>query len=197
MIMNTTGKSKELAKEIAALELDLKRKQAKLTLLRKKLPSVESNDYIFHDIDANEVRLSELFGESNELIVVHNMGKSCTNCTLWADEYNGVISHIESRAPFIVVSPDEPPLMKEFANSRNWKFRIFSSKLNSFKRDMGFENAKGIPVPGVSVFTKDKKGKIFHYSKTMFGPGDNFCSVWHYFDLLPGGIKKWSPKLKY
>jgi len=195
--MNPPGKSKELLKEISSLELDVRRKQAKLAGLRKKLPSTESNDYIFHDKEGQEVRLSDLFGKSDELMVVHNMGKSCTGCTLWADEYNGVISHLESRVPFVVVSPDEPPVMKEFSEKRNWKFQILSSKLNSFKRDMGFENAKGNPVPGVSVFTKDKKGKIFHYSSAMFGPGDSFCAVWHYFDLLPGGRKKWNPKFSY
>jgi len=32
------------------------------------------------------VRLSELFAGKADLIVIHNMGTTCPNCTLWADD---------------------------------------------------------------------------------------------------------------
>jgi predicted dithiol-disulfide oxidoreductase (DUF899 family) len=44
----------------------------------------EVPDYVFRN-SAGSVRLSELFGEKPDLIVIHNMGTSCPNCTLWAD----------------------------------------------------------------------------------------------------------------
>jgi predicted dithiol-disulfide oxidoreductase (DUF899 family) len=31
------------------------------------------------------VRLSELFAGKADLILIHNMGTTCPNCTLWAD----------------------------------------------------------------------------------------------------------------
>lgn len=28
-------------------------------------------------------------------------------------------------------------------------------------------------------------------------PGDDFCTLWHFFDLLPGGAAGWTPKFSY
>ena len=52
-------------------------------------------------------------------------------------------------------------------------------------------------MPGVSVFRKETDGTIYRVSRAEFGPGDNFCAVWHFFDLLPEGIDGWEPKLSY
>ncbi len=54
------------------------------------------------------IRLSALFGDKNTLFVIHNMGAGCSYCTLWADGFNGVLPHLESRAAFVVSSPDAP-----------------------------------------------------------------------------------------
>jgi len=48
----------------------------------------------------------------------------------------------------------------------------------------------------VSVFKK-QGGKIVRVADTSFGPGDDFCSIWHFFDLLPEGAADWQPKYKY
>jgi len=182
--------------EILKLELEIEEKRKKINELRKNIQSIPVNDYQFTQADGTSIMLSELFGNSNELILVHNMGKSCPYCTLWADEYNGISHHINSRVPMVVVSPDDFKTMGEFASGRDWNFRIISSKGNSFKKDVGFENDKGLVMPGVSVFTKEK-GNIFHYSAAYFGPGDQFCGVWHFFDLLPDGPGKWAPRFNY
>ena len=47
------------------------------------------------------------------------------------------------------------------------------------------------------MFRKEADGKIYRASRAEFGPGDNFCAVWHFFDLLPEGIDGWQPKLNY
>jgi len=51
-------------------------------------------------------------------------------------------------------------------------------------------------MPGVSVFEKDADS-IVRVASTMFGPGDDFCAVWHLFDLLPNGANEWQPKPDY
>jgi predicted dithiol-disulfide oxidoreductase (DUF899 family) len=186
-----------LEKEIIAMELDLQERQKKLTELRRTLPPAEVKDYIFNDKQGKEIKLSEMFGDKKELMLVHNMGKSCVYCTLWADEINGVHQHLENRVPFVLISPNEPAVMKEFAEGRGWKFRIYSSSGNTFKKDVGFETEDKHVLPGVSVFTKDDAGKIWHVNKSAFGPGDLFCGVWHFFDLLPGGAGKWNPRYSY
>ena len=40
-------------------------------------------------------------------------------------------------------------------------------------------------VEGDIVVKIIEDGKITRVSKTFFGPGDNFCGVWHFFDMLP------------
>lgn len=41
-------------------------------------------DYTFQTLNG-PVRLKDLFGDKNDLIVIHNMGASCRYCTLRAD----------------------------------------------------------------------------------------------------------------
>jgi len=187
----------EIEKEIAEAEKNLMAEKRKLTELRKKLPKTEVKDYTFKDKEGKEIKLSEMFGDKKELMLVHNMGKSCPYCTLWADEYNGVVHHLENRVPFVIISPNEPSVMKEFADGRNWKFKIYSSNGNTFKKDVGYERDNGDVLPGVSVFTKDDTGKIYHINNARFGPGDDFCGLWSYLDLLSDGAGKWSPKYSY
>jgi predicted dithiol-disulfide oxidoreductase (DUF899 family) len=51
-------------------------------------------------------------------------------------------------------------------------------------------------LPGMSVFKRDS-GKIVRVSDVMWSPGDDFCTLWHFFDLLPEGSAGWRPKLSY
>jgi predicted dithiol-disulfide oxidoreductase (DUF899 family) len=183
--------------EIEKLEKEIVEKKNQLTALRHTRQAEPISDYTFTDVNGKPISLSEMFGDKKELLFVHNMGKSCPYCTLWADEYNGVVNHLNNRVPFVVISPDEYSTMKEFSQSRNWKFNIYSSKGNTSKKDLGFENEKGMVMPGVSVITKDENGKLFHVNHASFGPGDDFCGLWHFFDLLPDGANKWSPKYSY
>ena len=60
--------------------------------MRETLAAVEPQevqDYEFTNTEG-KVRLSELFGQHEDLILIHNMGVSCSYCTLWADGYNGI-----------------------------------------------------------------------------------------------------------
>jgi hypothetical protein len=52
-------------------------------------------------------------------------------------------------------------------------------------------------MPGVSVFRKTDDGKITRVSKAKFGPGDNYCSIWDFFDLLPEGAANFQAKFSY
>lgn len=169
--------------------------------LREKMRSVQQDvepepvkDYEFAAAGGKR-RLSELFGDKTHLFVIHNMGAGCRYCTLWADGFNGVLPHLQSRAAFVIASPDDPANQQKFKASRNWRFEMVSSAEGSFAADMGYREG-GNWHPGVSVFEK-RDGKIYRVSDTGFGPGDEFCSVWHFLDLLPGGAGDWEPKYKY
>lgn len=184
-------------KEIDKALEEIAKNRAKIRELRKNLPREEVGDYQFTDKNGNAVSLSSFFGDKNDLIVVHNMGKGCPYCTLWADGFNGEYLHLEDRAGFAVVSPDNFEVMKEFAEGRNWKFNILSNAGGSFTKDMGYEDDKGSPHPGMSTFHRDTDGKIYRISHAPFGPGDDFCAVWYMFDMLQDGANGWQPKYKY
>lgn len=161
--------------------------------MRDTLAAVEPQAVSDYELKSTEgpVRLSELFGAHQDLIVIHNMGTSCSYCTLWADGYNGIHQHVITRAGFVVSSPDPPPVQKSFAESRGWRFPMVSHAGTSFAADMGYVSAKGGWLPGVSVF-KREGDSILRVSDTQFRPGDDFCTLWHFFDLLPGGAGDWS-----
>lgn len=152
-------------------------------------------DYEFRTASQRSVRLSELFGAQEYLFVIHNMGAGCPYCTLWADGFNGVLEHLQSRAAFVVSSPDPPDRQQAFASSRGWKFRMVSHAGTTFAQDMGF-GREGNWMPGVSVFRR-RGAQIVRVSDTAFSPGDDFCNVWHFFDLLPDGPAGWDPKYHY
>lgn len=152
-------------------------------------------DYIFTDL-RGPLRLSELFRGKQDLFVIHNMGTTCPYCTLWADGYNGVYEHLADRAAFVVSSPDVPEIQQRFARSRAWKFAMVSHAGTSFAQDMGYRASKGGWLPGVSVF-QQKAGRIFRVADSGFEPGDDFCALWHFFELLPQGAMEWQPRLDY
>ena len=174
--------------------METKKELIKLRSLNKNL---KVKDYQFINQDGNKIKLSELFDDKNEIIISFNMGKKCPYCTLWADSYNGIIHHLENRSPFFVISPDSPEVQKEFSNSRDWNFKMLSYQNMDFYKELGFFDGKDGSWPGASALIKNKDGKIYQYSKTFYGPGDNFCSMWDFNDLLPISKKMWEPKYKY
>jgi predicted dithiol-disulfide oxidoreductase (DUF899 family) len=160
--------------------------------MRNTLATVEPQpvkDYAFATSEGS-VRLSELFGDHEDLILIHNMGASCPACTLWADGYNGIHQYVVRRAGFAVSSPDRPAVQKRFAEARGWRFPMVSHADSSFAADMGYVSTNGGWLPGVSVFRRNGEG-IVRVSDTGFSPGDDYCTLWHFFDLLPGGIGDW------
>jgi predicted dithiol-disulfide oxidoreductase (DUF899 family) len=151
--------------------------------LRRKAHGGPVADYELSGWDG-PVSLSELFGDRDQLILIHNMGFTCPYCTMWADGFNGLLPHIEERAAFTLASPDAVEQQKKGAAKRRWQFRMVSTRGSSFSKDLGFED-EGSPTPGVSTFVRGPDGTIRRYAAASFGPGDRFCSVWSFVDLLP------------
>lgn len=154
-------------------------------------------DWELHTTDARPVRLSELFGGNDDLLVVHNMGRGCAWCTLWADGFNGQADHLADRAAFVVCSDDDPATARAFASSRGWRFRVVSGAGSGFAKAMGYKDDEGHPHPGVSAFHRQPDGSIVRTGTSPLGPGDDFCPVWPMFDLLKGGANGWEPKYTY
>ena len=176
---DVNGRLADYRRQIASIREKMRETQAAVE------PEAVRN-YEFSTVNGT-VRLSDLFGDREDLILIHNMGVSCSYCTLWADGYNGIHQHVITRAAFAASSPDRPSVQQKFAESRGWKFPMVSHTGSSFAADMGYVSEKGGWTPGVSVFRREA-GAITRVSNTGFSPGDDFCTLWHFFDLLPGGI---------
>jgi predicted dithiol-disulfide oxidoreductase (DUF899 family) len=184
----TAEKIREYRRQIGDL-------RGKMRAAQATIEPDEVKDYEFRRADGGAVKLSELFGDKDTLFVVHNMGASCPYCTLWADGFNGVFEHLRSRAAFVLASPDGPEQQRTFAQGRGWRFPMVSCRGTTFPQDMGYWRDDQ-PMPGVSVF-KRVGGRIVRVSDTSFSPGDDFCSVWHFFDLIPEGAAGWQPRYSY
>ncbi|MBI4617323.1 MAG: DUF899 family protein [Planctomycetes bacterium] len=183
--------------EIVDVQEEIFALKEKLSGLRRKVRPSRVEDYALRDHDGKPLSLAAAFGKKKDLLVVHNMGKKCPYCTLWADEMNGVLAHIQNRTAFLVTSPDDPKTQRAFRKSRGWKFRMASVAGTAFARDMGFEPRSGVYWPGVTSFRKAGGNKIERVTSAFFGPGDDFCAVWSYFDLLDGGAGGWQPRFRY
>jgi predicted dithiol-disulfide oxidoreductase (DUF899 family) len=161
---------------------DLRRE---MRALRSAAEPEEVQDYEFATLQG-PIRLSGLFGGKRDLIVIHNMGVSCPYCTLWADGYNGIYGHLAERATFVISSPDPPHVQRAFAEQRGWRFPM-ATWLPLRERWL---------VPGISVFRMDGE-RILRVSDASCKIGDDFCTLWHLFDLLPEGAEGFRPKIHY
>lgn len=182
--------------EIEDLTRQIMELKKRLQEAQQGYPNEVVGDYTFRTWDGGTAKLSDLFGDRNDLLLVHNMGKACAYCTLWADGLNGLVRPLQDRAAFVVVSPDAPDVQRDFAHSRGWNFRMVSCD-KRFASDMGFWKEGEGYWPGVSAFVKVPDGTIRRTGKSFFGPGDDFCAVWPLFDLLEGGAGDWEPKYDY
>lgn len=163
-------------------------------------PVTES--YVFTINERELVPLAELFGDKQDLVVIHNMGKGCRMCTLWADGFNGLLPHLESRTAVVLMNMDPVEVQREFATSRNWKFTIAQDPDGRFSEDMGFsgidhESGERWLMPGMTTFHRAADGTITRVANDGFGPGDPFMPIYHVLDLLQDRDIVWHPQYKY
>ena len=185
MANENTDKIRALHEQITALKSEL------TDLLKVHSPV---HDYTFDSADGPRT-LSSLFGRHEDLFVIHNMGKSCPYCMLWADGFNGVAGHLQNRAAVAITSPDSVTEQQNLSTSRHWTLPMYSLGDSSFAKDMGYQNEQGYH-PGVSVFQRSGD-TITRVATSPFGPGDDYCAIWHLLNLLPDGANGWQPKFSY
>ncbi|HEV2678571.1 MAG TPA: DUF899 family protein [Aliidongia sp.] len=178
----------------AAYRCQIAEIREKIRVARSAIEPEDVQDYVFATPEG-PVSLSALFGDKDTLFVVHNMGTGCANCTMWADGFSGVFPHLRDRAAFVVSSPDAPDRQQRFAADRGWRFPMVSTQGTTFAEDMGYRSENG-PLPGLSVF-KRQSGRMVRVADSAFDRADDFCPVWHLFDLLPESDAGWRPKNSY
>jgi predicted dithiol-disulfide oxidoreductase (DUF899 family) len=218
--------------ELLEVEIALRDQIERVAQMRRALPlGMPMPDYVFREGPADltrndpaefrEVRLSQLFSDGHdELIVDHLMfaaddDEPCVMCSMWADGCNAIVPHIERRASFVLVATAETGRLRRWARERGWdRIRLLSSHDTTFIRDLGREYDDGSQNSGVSVFTRDASGTIYHRytvgadldddlgdARPYQGDGrgiDLYSPVWQLFDLLPSGRgRDWCPNHEY
>jgi predicted dithiol-disulfide oxidoreductase (DUF899 family) len=211
---NASADARALREELHRAEVELRDQRERVAELRRRLPrDTPSDDLVFEELRDGRImplRLSELFADpAKPLVLMHFMfGKAqtqpCPMCTMWADGYAGVVSHLSQRLNFAVIVAGELERFDAFSRERGWNhLRIISAADTSLKRDLGFENEEGGQMPGVSVFERSSDGKLTHfYSVCAFGPDggrmmDLLSPVWNFFDLTPDGRGEFNPSRNY
>ncbi len=193
-----------------AKEKEFTRLRDQLSRERRELPweRVEK-PYVFHS-DKGRESLADLFEGRSQLIVYHfmydpNWDIGCKSCSFWADNFNGVIAHLNQR-DVSMVAVSRAPLAKLQAQARSlgWTFNWVSSADTDFNfdyhvsftpadfaRDAVYYNyATRKPtrteLPGVSAFFRDE-GQIFHTYSAYSRGVDVLNTAYHYLDLAPKG----------
>ena len=185
---------KKLLTEIQETERQIFELNAKLALLRREHRGDAVPNYPFASL-GGETSLLDLFGDRDTLLVIHNMGQGCRYCTLWADGFNGFLPHLEAAMSVVLVSKDDPETQRRFANSRGWRFRLAShGGGNYIKEQTCMEGADN--MPGAVVYEREGE-TIYRKNACVFGPGDQFCSLWDLLALAGLGEGEWTPQFSY
>ncbi len=179
---------------ITELEQQILELTGKLNELRKKAAPQPVPDYRFETL-SGEVSLLDLFAGKEQLLAIHNMGHGCRYCTLWADGFNGLLAHLETAMSVVLLSRDPPQLQRDFASSRNWRFRLASHGGDRYISEQtvmeGMDN-----MPGAVVYERSDD-QVFRKNSAVFGPGDLYCSFWPLLALAGMDLSQWTPQYRY
>src|ERR1700692_1511580 len=127
--------------ELLVKEKEFNRLRDELSKERRELPweKVEK-EYMFGGPNGKET-LSQLFDDKTQLIVYHFMfapewEAGCKSCSFWADNFNGVIPHLNQR-DVSLAAISRAPLRKlqAFAARMGWTFKWVSAANSDFNYD--------------------------------------------------------------
>jgi predicted dithiol-disulfide oxidoreductase (DUF899 family) len=193
-----------------AKEKTFTHQREELSRERRELPWEHvSKEYMFEGDNRRE-SLADLFGGRSQLIVYHFMYEpeweiGCRGCSFWADNFNGIIAHLNQRDVSLVATSRAPlPKLQAQAKRFDWTFKWVSCVGDDFNSDFnvwfapdalarseavynyGSEKVTGQSKPGISAFFKDDR-HVFHTYSTYARGLDMFNTAYQYLDIVPKG----------
>lgn len=180
--------------EIQKLENEIFQLTQKLEKARRDSAPMLVKNYSFKDLEGS-VNLLDLFAGRDVLFTIHNMGQACRYCTTWADGFNAFLPHLESQFSVVLFSKDTPSVQRRFANSRGWRFRMVSHEGTDYMRDQNVISGES-NSPGIVCYIR-KGEQILKKNSSVFGPGDQFCSIWNILSLAGFNSETWTPQYSY
>jgi predicted dithiol-disulfide oxidoreductase (DUF899 family) len=198
-------------KRFLAREKDFTRQRDELSAQRRALPWVRvDKEYRFEGPGGTET-LAELFAGRSQLVVYHFMlgpgwPEGCKRCSFWADNFNGTDIHLAARdVTLLAISSAPLAEIEAFKKRMGWSFKWVSSAGSTFNQDYhvtfspealehgaveyNYASVKisGTERPGISVFTRDATGTVFHTYSCYARGLDMMNCAYHYLDLTPKG----------
>jgi predicted dithiol-disulfide oxidoreductase (DUF899 family) len=197
-------------KKLLVKEKALTRLADKLSKERRALPwETVTKDYVFEGLNGRE-SLAQLFDGRSQLVVYHFMfgpdwDAGCPHCSRWADNFNGVIVHLNQRdVTMIAVSRAPYEKLAAYRQRMGWSFKWVSSFGSDFNFDFHvsftpeemknkafynfkLQNPDAPEREGVSVFYKDPKGKVYRTYSTFARGIEALNLDYKYLDIVPKG----------
>ena len=198
-------------KAFLAKEKEFTRLRDDLSRQRRELPWVKvEKEYVFEGPKGKE-KLADLFEKRSQLIVYHFMfspewDAGCPHCSHWADNFNGVIVHLNHRdVTMVAISRASYSKLAAYEKRMGWSFKWLSSHDNDFNFDYHvsftpdelkkkkalynytMQDPGSADREGTSVFFKDRSGNVFHTYSTYARGIDMMNVDYQYLDLVPKG----------
>jgi predicted dithiol-disulfide oxidoreductase (DUF899 family) len=198
-------------KKLLAKEKQLTRERDAVAAERRQLPWVQvEKNYVF-DSPGGKKTLADLFDGRSQLIVYHFMfgpewNEGCPSCSFMMDHTDGALVHLAQRdVSFAAVSRARLSKIEEFKKRMGWGFAWVSSygtdfnydyrvsftqnEMSQGKVDYNFDLVEfpSAEAPGISVFYKDKNGRIFHTYSCYARGVESVLNTYNYLDLVPKG----------
>ena len=169
-----------------------------------------TKEYVFEGA-AGRRTLADLFEGRSQLIVYHFMfhpddKAGCPHCSLRADNFNGIIPHLNRRdVTMVVVSRGPYEKLAAYRTRMGWTFPWVSSGGSDFNRDYyvsftpeeiagkrAFYNytlcdPQAPEREGHSIFCRNEAGEVFHTYSCYHRGNDKLNLHYHYLDLVPKG----------
>lgn len=177
-----------MADKVRALKRQIDDLREPLYCLRQVIEGQVVYDYRLAS-PSGETTLGETFGDHDRGVRVNDRGESCDDCSLWSDRLSAFTRQMSQQAAYAAVTPGAPALQAAVAERRGWTIPMVCDQDGRFSRDMGTLRGETENRPGVSGLMNCDV-QIMRTGLALFGPGDEFCQIWHHLDLV-GGPQVW------
>ncbi|HEX3472399.1 MAG TPA: thioredoxin family protein [Silvibacterium sp.] len=202
-------------KELLAKEKEAADLRDKINAERLALPWVKVEKKYVFDTPAGKKVLADLFDGRGQLMIYHFMfgpgwEAGCHGCSFLSDHIDGTLPHLNhhdvtwvavSRAPLAEIEAYKKrmgwrfPWMSSFGSDFNFDYHVSFTKdeLASGKAVYDFTEAP-VPanpadseMPGLSAFSKDEAGEVFHTYSTYGRGSDELVGTLMILDRAPKG----------
>jgi predicted dithiol-disulfide oxidoreductase (DUF899 family) len=198
-------------RQLLAKEKEFTKLRDELSRQRRELPWERiEKEYNFQGPDGKE-SLSQLFEGRRQLVVYHFMfgpdwKAGCPHCSFWADNFDGIIVHLNQRdTTMVAVSRAPYEKLAAYKKRMGWRFKWLSSGETDFNFDYQAsftanalaeknalynftrQDAGETDREGLSVFFKDADGSVFHTYSTYARGIDIINTAYNILDMTPKG----------